>query len=114
MGIKSQYKSPISALLWSITMSGFGQLYIEQYFLGTVLLVLECSTNMFSLLNLSILHTFHGCLWFLIWQAYNKAIILNYQQEGKKPPEQTYLHWILYRIGNWHEFWSLLASPLSR
>ncbi|WP_246206724.1 hypothetical protein [Virgibacillus ihumii] len=28
---------------------------------------------------------------FSIWQAYNKAIIMNCQQEGANPPRETYL-----------------------
>ena len=28
---------------------------------------------------------------FSIWQAYNKAIVINYQQDGKDSPKETYL-----------------------
>ncbi len=105
-----EYKSPVAALLWSIIMAGFGQFYNGQYFFGTLLLILEIVFNGFSSLNMSILHSFHGEAqrahdifdhqWglfypstyaFSIWHAYNKAIIINYQQEEKDPPKETYL-----------------------
>jgi hypothetical protein len=105
-----EYKSPIAALLWSVMMCGFGQFYNGQYIFGTLLLVCEFATNVLSQLNLSILHSFHlnhqtahdvvdfqwGLFYpatylFSIWQAYNKAIIINCLQQGEKPPGKTYL-----------------------
>jgi TM2 domain-containing membrane protein YozV len=103
-----KYKSPILAFFWSFMMCGFGQFYNEQYIFGTVLLLCEGFVNVFSKLNVSIMHSFHGNIqmahdvinfkWglfypslyvFGIWQAYNKAIILNYQRKGKEPPKKT-------------------------
>jgi len=103
-----KYKSPIIALMWSATMCGFGQFYNGQYYFGTLLLILELTFNFLANLNLSIYHSFHGDYqtahevvryqWglfypsaysFSIWQAYNKAITLNYQREGKTPPRES-------------------------
>ncbi|WP_044477087.1 hypothetical protein [Oceanobacillus massiliensis] len=106
----NEFKSPVAALLWSLTMAGFGQFYNGQYIFGFILLMGEFTANVLSNLNLTIHHTFHGDYleahrvanyqWglfypsiygFSIWQAYNEAIIFNYRQEGKKPPRETYL-----------------------
>lgn len=112
MGVNqgNEYKSPIAALLWSIMMVGFGQLYNGQYIFGSLLFFFEIAANGVSNLNLSILHSFHGYAqqahdvfdhqWglfypssyaFSMWQAYNKAIIINCLQEKKEPPKETYL-----------------------
>lgn len=104
------YKSPITALLWSVMMCGFGQYYNGQYIFGTVLLLCEVGANVLSRLNVSILHSFHGDYqmandiinyqWglfypsiygFSIWQAYNKAKIISHQREGNELPKKTYL-----------------------
>lgn len=96
-----EYKSPITALSWSLMMCGFGQFYNGQYIFGMVLLLCEGMVNVLSKLNVSILHSFHGKFqmahdvvsyqWgifypsiygFSMWQAYNKAIIINYQRKG--------------------------------
>ena len=106
----NEYKSPVAALLWSVTMVGFGQFYNGQYIFGFMLLVSEFAVNILSNLNLSIHHSFHGDLitahdivnyqWglfypalygFSIWQAYNKALVMNYQRKEKEPPEKVYL-----------------------
>lgn len=106
----NEYKSPVAALLWSVTMAGFGQFYNGQYIFGFVLLIGEYSANVLSQLNLSIHHSFHGHYYeahqvvnyqwglfypsiygFSIWQAYNKAIIMNYQRKGKEAPPKTFL-----------------------
>lgn len=105
-----EYKSPVAALLWSIMMIGFGQLYNGQYIFGTLLFLFEITTNDFSGINESILHSFNGnpqhahnvfnhqwglfypsAYAFSIWQAYNKAIIMNCLKEEKEPPNETYL-----------------------
>jgi len=84
------------ALLWSITIPGFGQLYNGDYVIGLVLVLLEFVINVKANLNLAILYSFRGeCLqaanianfqWvlfypcvycFSLWQAYNQAIETN-------------------------------------
>lgn len=106
----NEYKSPVAALLWSVTMVGFGQFYNGQYIFGFMLLISEFTVNILSALNLSIHHSFHGDFikahdvvnyqWglfypslygFSIWQAYNKAIVMNYRRKKKEPPEKVYL-----------------------
>lgn len=106
----NEYKSPVAAFLWSVTMVGFGQLYNGQYTFGFMLLASEFTINTLSNLNPSIHHSFHGDFikahdvvnyhWGLFypslygfsnWQAYNRAIVMNYQKEGKEPPEKVYL-----------------------
>lgn len=91
-----EYKSPVAAMLWSFALPGFGQLYNRDYFIGVILLIIEFSTNLFSHLNLSILHTFHAelknahdvvnfehglfypSIWaYSMWQAYNRAQTIN-------------------------------------
>lgn len=105
-----EFKLPIVALLWSATMAGFGQFYNGQYIFGFLLLVCEFIANVQSNLNVSILHSFHldhqrahdivdfqwGLFYpsiyvFSMWQAYNKAIIINCLQQNKETPRETYL-----------------------
>lgn len=105
-----EYKSPVAALLWSVTMAGFGQFYNGQYVFGFILLIGEYSANLLSGLNLAVHHSFHGQYlqahevvdyqWglfypsiycFSIWQAFNNAIIINYSQEERELPRETYL-----------------------
>ncbi|MYL36150.1 hypothetical protein GLW05_21565 [Pontibacillus yanchengensis] len=105
-----EYKSPIAALLWSVTMSGFGQMYNGQYLFGTLLLLCEFLVNLFSNLNLAIWHSLQGEFqqahdvidykWglfypslysFSIWQAYNKAILHKHKLQGRTVPQRTYL-----------------------
>ncbi|WP_339229092.1 hypothetical protein NSQ77_04500 [Oceanobacillus sp. FSL K6-2867] len=116
----NEYKSPIAALLWSVMMTGFGQFYNGQYIFGALLFIFEIAANGLSSLNMSILHSFHGNTqqahdvfdhqWglfypssyaFSIWQAYNKAIVINCQQEKRDYPKETYLtgFFILFVIG---------------
>lgn len=126
-------------------MTGFGQLYNGQYFFGTLLFLFELIVNHFSSLNMAILHSFHGDMksahdifdfqWgmfypsgyiFGMWQAYNKAIVINYQQDGKDPPKETYLtgfffgyvvgmnlgvYWHPHSLEN-HQFLFPLSSPI--
>ncbi len=94
--MKNTYKSPCSALLWSLVLPGFGQFYNGQLFIGFFLMVLEVLINYSSNLNLAIYHTFRGelqqahqvvhynwglfypSLWgYGMWQAYNEAISIN-------------------------------------
>lgn len=101
-----EYKSPYSALIWSLVLPGCGQLYNGQIFLGLIILVLELLINTQSNLNLSILETFHGdftkahkiinfewglfypSLWgFSLWQAFNKARAINALIDGNNNKE---------------------------
>lgn len=56
------YKSPNAAMLWSLVLPGFGQLYNKNYFIGIILLVLEFLINLKSHLNLVLVNTFNGDL----------------------------------------------------
>jgi hypothetical protein len=97
-------RSPVVALLWSICIPGFGQLYNRDYIIGLLLVVLEIIINVKASLNLAILYSFRGQLllssqivdyqWLLfypcvyvysVWQAYNQAQILNL------PPQVDYV-----------------------
>ena len=101
-----EYKSPISALLWSLALPGFGQIYNGQVILGVIFMIWELGINWSSKLNLSIMETFHGDFqkahdvinygWgmfypsiycFSMWQAYNKSITINAHLEGKQNKE---------------------------
>jgi len=105
-----EYKSPVAALLWSITMAGFGQYYNGQYIIGTILFASEILINNFSGINWSIFFSFFGSwnesyetfnlqaglfypsvYYFSIWQAYNKAFVINCHQDNRNPPKETYL-----------------------
>ena len=96
------YKSPNAAMLWSLVLPGFGQLYNKDYFIGTILLVLEFLINFNSHLNLVLVSTFNGDIrnahqwvnysWglfypsiygFAFWQAYNSAKAHNNRADGK-------------------------------
>lgn len=85
-------RSPAIAMLWSLCIPGFGQLYNRDYINGLVLVALEFIINVKAKLNLAILLTFRGLIdtanqtadiqWLLfypcvysysMWQAYNKA-----------------------------------------
>lgn len=124
-----EYKSPVAALLWGITMAGFGQYYNGQYIFGTLLFATELLINSLSGLNPSIVLSFRFDLmsqdildlqWglfypsayiFAIWQAYNKAIVINHHQNGKDSPEEMYLtgFFFSYVIGmNFGVFWTPL------
>ncbi|PGV53344.1 DUF5683 domain-containing protein [Bacillus sp. AFS037270] len=103
------YKSPNAAMLWSLVLPGFGQLYNKDYFIGIILLVLEFLINLKSHLNLVLVNTFNGDLlhahesanysWglfypslygFAIWHAYNSAKANNNKLEGKTVEKRTY------------------------
>ncbi|MEH7414354.1 hypothetical protein V7266_03555 [Neobacillus drentensis] len=103
------YKSPRAALVWSLVLPGFGQLYNKDYFVGSLLLVLEFLINLKSHLNLVLVSTFNGDIlqahqavnygWglfypsiygFALWQAYNSAKANNHKLEGKTVEKRTY------------------------
>ncbi|MEA4926475.1 MAG: hypothetical protein VB084_14355 [Syntrophomonadaceae bacterium] len=88
-----RYRSARMALLWSMTIPGFGQLYNGDYLVGLLLVLLEFAINVKANLNLAIFYSFQGdCLqaarianlqWMLfypcvyafsLWQAYNQAM----------------------------------------
>ncbi|MDV2687061.1 DUF5683 domain-containing protein, partial [Alkalihalophilus lindianensis] len=54
------YQSPYAAMLWSLVLPGFGQLYNKDYVIGFVLLVLEFLVNLKSDLNITLLYSFMG------------------------------------------------------
>ncbi|MEH7094853.1 hypothetical protein [Neobacillus vireti] len=104
------YKSPLAAMLWSVVLPGFGQLYNRDYYIGTILLVLEFLINLKSHLNIVLLDTLTGDLlrahdsvnynWglfypsiygFSLWQALNMAISNNNRLEGNVVEKRTYL-----------------------
>lgn len=83
--------------LWSVAIPGFGQLYIGDYLIGVLLVILEVLINVKASLNLSILYSFRGqfqnaaevadlqwllfypCIYtYSIWQAYNRAMEINH------------------------------------
>lgn len=90
------------ALLWSLAIPGFGQLYNGDYLLGVVLVILELLINVKAQINLAILFSFRGqylqalqitdyqwvlfypCVYtFSLWQAYNRAIEINFASGNK-------------------------------
>ncbi|WP_160725754.1 hypothetical protein [Bacillus sp. USDA818B3_A] len=104
------YKSPIAAMLWSLVLPGFGQLYNKDYLIGIILLGLEFLINLNSHLNIVLVSTFNGDIhgahqsvnysWglfypsiygFAIWHAYNSARSNNNRLEGKAVENRTYL-----------------------
>jgi len=106
---KQVYKSPISAMLWSIALPGLGQIYNRDYIPAFLLIGLEFLVSISSNLNLAILYSFNGDFqqahsvinyqWglfypaiygFSIWQAYNYAKVNNYKGEGNGVLKKTY------------------------
>jgi hypothetical protein len=96
-------KSPWAALLWSLTMAGFGQLYNRDYIIAFALLGSEIIVNFNANLNLSVVYTFHAeflkshdvvnyqwalfypSIWgFGMWQAYNRTRETNSDSKTKK------------------------------
>lgn len=116
----SRYKSPWAALLWSMTLPGFGQAYNGNYVMGFIFVVAELMVNNMSNLNLSFLYTLHGdfnqshevvdfqwgmfypSLWgFGMWQAFNKAKMINHhlKEKGVVPPtKKSYLTGFLFGL----------------
>ncbi|MEN1967087.1 hypothetical protein WMZ97_03315 [Lentibacillus sp. N15] len=103
-------KSPIAALLWSLALPGFGQLYNRDFLLGIILMTWEIILNVKTNLNLALFYSFKGDFtlasqvvnyeWglfypsvfcFALWQAFNSAHSLNRHSSGKKRWERVYL-----------------------
>lgn len=101
-----EYKSPLAALLWSLALPGFGQVYNGQTILGIIFMVWELLANVLSGLNKAIMVSFHGefikahdlinyewgmfypSIWlFSMWQAYNKALTINSHISGRQNKE---------------------------
>jgi len=94
-------RSPWMAMLWSMAIPGFGQIYNQDYLIGILLIILEFVINVKSNLNLIILYSFQGSIldaqntvnieWLLfypcvytfsLWHAYNKAAEINLNRKG--------------------------------
>lgn len=107
---KRKYRSPCAAMLWSLMLPGFGQLYNRDFVTGFALIILEVIINVKADLNLALLYSFRGKLieaheigdlrWglfypsfycFAMWQALNYAINFNKQQLGDGGAVRTYL-----------------------
>ncbi|WP_413305666.1 hypothetical protein AA0X95_04155 [Bacillus sp. 1P10SD] len=104
-----QYRSPYAAMLWSLVLPGFGQMYNKDYIVGFVLMVWEILVNVKSHLNITLLNTFNGDLraahqiidyqWglfypsiycFALWQAFNSAVVNNNRLAGVEGEKRTY------------------------
>jgi len=105
-----EYKSPTAAMLWSLVLPGFGQLYNKDYFVGIVLMGWELAVNLNSNLNVALLDAFNGdsisthqtihYQWaifypsvygFGLWQAFNFARSHNEKAAGMEGNKRTYL-----------------------
>lgn len=105
-----KYRSPLISALWSVAIPGFGQLYIGDYVVGTILVILEFTINVKANLNLTILYSFKGqfhyaadtadfqwilfypCIYaFSIWHAYNEALEIN-RNHNRGPNGNFYLN----------------------
>ncbi len=97
-----KHRSPIMALLWSLAIPGFGQLYNKDYLVGLLLVFLEFIINVKANLNMAIIASFRGqyqqsaqvadCQWLLfypcvyafsLWHAYNRSIEINTNLDKK-------------------------------
>jgi len=95
---------------WSMLLPGFGQLYNKQYFIGIVLIGCEFIVNLFSNVNLALLHSFNGDFsaahtvidykWglfypslygYAMWQAFNAAKAHSDWVFDHVIPNRTYL-----------------------
>lgn len=102
--IKYQHRSPWVAMLWSMTIPGFGQLYNKDYVIALILLAFEFLVNANSHLNLVIIHSFRGQFqsaaqivdyqWlmfypcgyaFSMWQAFNRSLEINHSLQSSDP-----------------------------
>lgn len=107
---RHDYKSPYAAAVWSVVLPGFGQFYNKDYLLGFVLIALEFLINLYSNLNLALVHSFNGNFslahsvidynWglfypslyaFSIWQAFNVAKAHNDRFLNSVLKKRTYL-----------------------
>src|SRR5690625_726925 len=50
----------LEVLLWSIALTGFGQLLNRRYIKGSLLVILEIAVNIIGNLNTAIVLSFHG------------------------------------------------------
>ncbi|MCM3763948.1 hypothetical protein [Neobacillus niacini] len=133
-----KYRSPCAAMLWSLMLPGFGQLYNRDFVTGFALIVLEIVINVKSELNQVLLYSFRGKLaeaheigdlgWglfypsfyaFAMWQALNFAIDFNKKQQGNEGATRTYLSGFFLGlvIGMdfglfWHDSWIADTVPL--
>lgn len=107
------YRSPHMALLWSLAIPGFGQLYNRDYLVGVLLVILEFLINTRSNLNLAIYYSFRAQFWlvaqsvnlqwllfypcvyaFASWHAYNQARQINYTESNSSDKRQTFYNGI--------------------
>lgn len=133
---RTAYKSPWSALVWSVAIPGFGQLYNREFLLGVFLMIWEVVVNLLANLNLSILYSFRGDLqasydvvnweWALfypsvyaygIWQAFNSSLRTNYEQEIEGEDKHFRPRFTGLFIGmllgmNFGLYWCFLTSPV--
>lgn len=126
--IHIEYKSPIAALLWSFALPGFGQIYNGEVLIGVIFMILELGTNVISNLNLAIFETFHGdfdkahsvinynwgmfypSVWaFSMWQAYNKAKMINCKLDNKQFRKSEYTGFFIGAVigMNFGVYWHL-------
>jgi hypothetical protein len=90
-----EYRSPNIALLWSLAIPGFGQIYNKDYLAGVLLVVLEFLINTRANLNLSILYSFRGQFW-LACQSANLQWLLFYP--------------CVYSFASWHAYTRALQN----
>lgn len=112
-------RSPTVALLWSICIPGFGQLYNRDYIIGLLLVILEFAINVKAHLNLAILYSLRGQVllasqitdyqWLLfypcvyaysMWHAYNKALEIEPGQAGNQDAIQLNSRYSGHFIGS--------------
>lgn len=133
----NSYKTPWVALVWSLFMPGFGQLYNNNYFHAFFFISMEIFINNMGKINLSIYHSFNGdflkaleilnfqwamfypCLYaFSAWDAFNRAKIINHELNKEKvelPERVTYLNGLFIgtTVGlNLGLLWGVMGSPI--
>ncbi|GAA0615439.1 hypothetical protein GCM10009001_35920 [Virgibacillus siamensis] len=111
------YKSPVTAMLWSFALPGFGQLYNRDYLLGLLLITWEIVLNLYSNLNIALMHSFHGDFakaheiinyeWglfypsvfaFSMWQAYNKAMAIRHRHKYDTELKKVYFTGLFFGL----------------
>ena len=109
MRLRTEYKSPYAAAVWSMVLPGFGQFYNKDYIIGFVLIGFEFLINLYSNLNLALVYSFtddfdraHSVIdyrWgmfypslyaFAIWQAFNAAKSHNAKALGSTMKQRSY------------------------
>lgn len=93
-----EYRSPKIALLWSLAIPGFGQLYNRDYLVGLLLVALEFLINSRANLNLAIFYSFRGHFW-LASQSANLQWLLFYP--------------CVYAFGAWHAYIQAVQNNLN-